>query len=178
MDPDEGVRREWLWPDDLGVFDPNAVSTPVLGPSNTTGVVDGSDAAAGKIGEFKQTIVPLGSAVALTNNVPKDVATLVLTAGDWDLYGVVVISSISATTVSNSPQKAGVGPTQDTLPTTLDLTAQLPVTLTTSALNITLICPRQRVSLAAGATYHLVASAVFSAGTVTGYGRIEARRVR
>jgi len=50
------------------------------------GVVDGSDAEAGDVGEY---LTAASGAVALASNTPTDVVTLPLTAGDWDVWGEV-----------------------------------------------------------------------------------------
>ena len=48
------------------------------------GVTDGSDAAAGQVGEY---LVASATGVALVNNVPINVVSLDLSAGDWDVTG-------------------------------------------------------------------------------------------
>jgi hypothetical protein len=77
---------------------------PTLGSTNTwtgaykfnggaavLGVTNGSSAAAGYVGELLQASSP--SPVALTNGVNLTIATLTLTAGDWNVWGWVTTSS-------------------------------------------------------------------------------------
>ena len=54
------------------------------------GVVDGSDAEAGDVGEY---MAVASGPVALASNTPADVVTLSLTAGDWDVRGEVAFGT-------------------------------------------------------------------------------------
>ncbi|HEY2596070.1 MAG TPA: hypothetical protein VGK33_19430, partial [Chloroflexota bacterium] len=56
------------------------------------GVTDGSDATPGNIGEV---LTASNSGVALSSNTQANVATLNLTAGDWDVSGLVSFSASS-----------------------------------------------------------------------------------
>jgi hypothetical protein len=127
------------------------------------GVTDGSDAAAGQIGEY---LVATASGVALATNVQATVVSLPLTAGDWDVTGDVAFHITGAT---SSHYGAGVDAIAQeiiaTIPTgsgTWRLGSGAPV----------------RHSLSAPGTALLVAIATFSAGTVAADGVIQARRVR
>ena len=68
-----------------------AAPTPALATSTTqlattafvrTGVTDGSNAAAGQVGEYVQSTAGGG---ALTTNTPANAGSITLTAGDWDV---------------------------------------------------------------------------------------------
>jgi hypothetical protein len=127
------------------------------------GVTDGSDAAAGQIGEY---LVATASGVALATNVQATVVSLPLTAGDWDVTGDVAFHITGAT---SSHYGAGVDAIAQeiiaTIPTgsgTWRLGSGAPV----------------RHSLSAPGTALLVAIATFSAGTVAADGVIQARRIR
>ena len=61
------------------------------------GVMDGSDAAAGQVGEFIAADIA-GPGIGIGNNVPSDVTSLPLTAGDWDVRGEVWFHLRPATT--------------------------------------------------------------------------------
>lgn len=158
-------------------------------PANDLGLVVGrstktnDDAAAGEIGEVKTTTVATASSVSLTTATAKDVATLDLTPGDWDVWGQVdrnwsgatatIVStciSVMANTVSTQPGGSGIG----TDPIATD-TATFGTTLTGIKSQR---CGPVRVSISAATTLHLVAKDTFSAGTVTAFGTITARRVR
>ena len=144
------------------------------------GVVDGGNAAAGDVGEYRETITldPSGD-VSLTTNVAADIATLSLTAGDWDVSGIVYFSGNAATNVTRLI--ASVSLSSGTL-TTLgqlgrtDFTPgnSLPFAVTSEALN----CGPKRISLAATTTIYLVGLLSFTVSTAVGFGHISARRVR
>ena len=147
----------------------------------TLGVTDGSSAAPGDIGEILESTVASGSAVSLTTATGKDVTTLALTAGDWEITGVVD-RSLAGTTLTIA--SCGISLTADTLPpqaggsglspdaAAYDLKALTTVTGTLNQL------VSAEVNAASGTTVHLVAQDTFSAGTVAAYGTIRARRVR
>jgi hypothetical protein len=59
-----------------------------------TGVVDGSDATAGQIGEF---LTASGGPITMGSGTPANIATLILTAGDWDVSGNVAFTAAGAT---------------------------------------------------------------------------------
>lgn len=141
------------------------------------------DAAAGEIGEVKTTTVATASSVSLTTATAKSVMTLALTPGDWDVWGQVdrnwsgttatIVStciSVTADTMSTQPGGSGIG----TDPLATD-TATFGTTLTGIKSQR---CGPVRVSISAATTLQLVVKDTFSAGTVTAFGTITARRVR
>lgn len=127
------------------------------------GVTDGSEATAGDVGEY---LTETGSA-SLTTNVTVTVATLTLTAGDWDVTGGVTFTITSA---ASSLYAAGFDGAfgqaiAATIPTgsgTWVLSAGGPV--------------RRNVSASTDVT--LVAMARFTSGSVSAAGTISARRMR
>jgi len=146
------------------------------------GTTSNDNAVNGTVGEFQTSTVPLGSAVSLVTATAKNVVTLSLTAGDWDLRSQVDFSLSSATT---SLFQAGASLTTNTLPGQAggsglgtDALHSLPLILTTSTTTTTLGSVPVRLSISATTTLYLVALATFSAGSVTAYGTISARRVR
>src|SRR5215467_13701817 len=71
------------------------------------GVTDGSEAAAGDIGEYMSATSGI---VSLANTVTANLATLNLTAGDWDVTGAVTFSASAGTHLSFG---IGIGSTGD-----------------------------------------------------------------
>jgi hypothetical protein len=142
------------------------------------GVTDGSNAAAGMVGEQLFASVPTG--VALGTNTNVNVATLPLTAGDWVVSGVVVFAPVSA---APSALAAAISTASATLPTAAQVAAgqgnmtQYNLTFTNGASQTmqTGVC---RVNLSAPASVYLVARGTFSGGSLTGTGYVSARRVR
>lgn len=141
------------------------------------GTATNDDAVAGYVGEFLETVVASGSAVALSNNTAANVTSKSFTAGDWDIWGDIVILTSPGTTTS--AQRGGISQTSatfDTLPAggqVINLHAQ--GNNTTVAFGVGPV----RVSLASTTTVYLVALATIAGGAgVTAYGGIHGRRVR
>ena len=80
--------------------------------------------------------------------------------------------------VINSLQVAGINSTSATLPVDgSEAYFGVSSTITTQTFNETVTIARKVIQIAAGATEYLVAEATFTAGAVTAYGNITARRV-
>jgi hypothetical protein len=125
------------------------------------GVTDGSDAAAGQLGEY---MTATASGIGLTNNVAANIVSLDLTAGDWDVSGNVAFSAGAGTHVVFA---AGI----DSLDT--QTMASFPTGAVTQGISTSV----KRYNGTATVTVWLVALAAFS-GTTTASGTIRARRVR
>ena len=158
-------------------------SLPVASAA-VVGTRTNDNAAPGNIGEFVTSSVPSGSAVQLTSTTPTNVTSISLTAGDWDLEGVVdyalasstsittLIAGVSLTSATLAPQTGGGGLGTD--PTASYMTAaQVP-----GNGNMSLETSTVRLSIAATTTVFLVASATFTVLTCFAFGTIRARRVR
>lgn len=148
------------------------VTVPTLSLTNASplpGVTDASDAAAGKVGEV---ITASGSGVSLsTTATVYNVVSVSLTAGDWDVSGVVQATNTSGATY----QSAGLSLTSATVDDVLYLSGG-PLTIGVGSLRTA--TPSRRISVSSTTTVYLVAQVNFSGGTVTGSGRITARRRR
>jgi hypothetical protein len=141
------------------------------------GVTGSSSAGAGKVGQYVTASLAAASAINLANATPTNVTSISLTAGDWDVWGIIDVVP-AATTVINSIQagistSTGAFGAQDTSAVTpcgglTSLTLPLASGLT----------PTVRVSLAATTTVYLVAADTITTSTATVYGSIFARRRR
>jgi hypothetical protein len=137
--------------------------------TSLTGVVNGSNAAAGEIGEYITSQILFAASVALTTTVVANVTSISLTAGDWDVSGYVghtLTGSTTAVLASISSTSATLNG-EDFVLVIPALTGSVQNALTTT-----------RISISATTTVYLVTSATFSSGTAKAYGRIRARRVR
>ena len=140
-----------------------------------TGVTDGSDAAAGQIGEVISNVIT--TVVVLTTGVTSVVGQINLTPGDWDVCGEVWVNVVGAslTFAVASINQAGQGMAAAPILTG----ARTQVVPAISAGNTQILSLRTcRVSLAAATTYSLFAQSVFSGGGCNTTGVIWARRVR
>jgi hypothetical protein len=152
------------------------------GATLTTGQLPGTatndNATAGNVGQYLSSIVLSGAAVALTTNTPLDVATLTLTAGDWDLQGLCASqpasSAVSTTFICN-------------VTTVANTLVNVPADGTAMGFNNStqtanggqsVTTDTARVSISGSTTYHLVMQVTYSPGTLGGYGKLRARRVR
>jgi hypothetical protein len=157
----------------MSLFRNEIIATPRI-----QGVVDGTTASQGYVGEAVQSFVAVGSAVALTTATAANVTSISLTPGDWDVDGNVNFTATSATTAAGGVFSSAVSTTSATLSVDGTESNDLPGPLTTTSFKMSVTVPRKRLSLTTTTTVYLVGLASFSAGTVGGYGAISARRVR
>lgn len=144
--------------------------------ARTTGVTDGSEAAAGQIGECMSSVVAYPGA-GIASAVPANVTTLALTAGDWDVSGQVQFVPAAAT--KQTQATAGVSRTSlsfDQPPT--GAFAEVQTNFAVGGAQQVLPTGPMRVNVAAPTTVYLVAQAVFTVSTMTASGVINARRAR
>jgi len=142
------------------------------------GTQTNDSAPAGYLGEYLTASLVTGSATALTTATPKNVISLSLTAGDWDVGGVLGIKGGGTTTITYLI--GCLSATSATLDTTLGrMAAVSPRSDMLSVLADTHIAlPTARISLASTTTIYLVAQAGFATSTCSAFGAIFARRAR
>jgi hypothetical protein len=140
------------------------------------GVTDGSDAAAGQIGEIISSVVTTG--VPLTTNVGATVASISLSPGDWDVTGDVYLTgtaAISSVFVATS----FVAATLPTVPLTGINVARSQIVTPTPMSTVQGLPVRTcRVSVTATTPYYLIGYAVFASGACSATGVLWARRAR
>lgn len=159
--------------------------------TNFTGVVmagtkTNNSAAAGNVGEYLQASRLKSAATGATSTTTLNVtaSALSLTAGDWDVSGVVVF--LAAATTSVTLLKSAISKTSATLPatdtigvpTSGEVSAQISTAANIMTGDTSLQMPMCRISLASTTSIFLVANATFSVSTLTVYGSLNARRVR
>lgn len=141
------------------------------------GTITNDNAAAGYVGEFMEAKLVAASATSLTSNADKTITSISLTAGDWDVSGVV--GFIPAATTSITRLAASISLTDNANAGTDDGASSQWGTAANVAVQANAIAtPIRRVSIAATTTVYLVADAVFTVSTMTAFGHIRARRVR
>ena len=150
------------------------VTAATINPTNITGTTTNDSASAGSVGEFASSAIASTAAVALTNSTAANVTSISLTAGDWDVEGMVSIAGTSATI---SARLAAISTASATIPDNGYQAYDYTITTTSNA-DQTMTLSRQRISLAATTTVYLCAETVFTAGTVKAFGNITARRMR
>lgn len=144
--------------------------------SKITATQTNDNAATGTIGEYVTATAAPG-AVSLTTAVAANVTSISLTAGDWDVSGVVNFTPTATTSIAvlaggPSSTTATLG-AQDTFFRSSNAT-QVPGTTVVIAPPT----PVVRFSLSGTTTVFLVTQATFTLSTLTAGGTIRARRVR
>lgn len=147
------------------------------GGIDVQGTNTNDSAAAGEIGEYVESVVTAGSAVASPASTQYyDVTSISLTAGDWDVSALVthvqngatisyVLGGIGTATGNNSAGLVDGDTAAEGPPSTVVYHGYASI-------------PPKRISLAATTTYYLKAAQTYSAGAPKAAGRISARRVR
>jgi hypothetical protein len=140
------------------------------------GITNGAAAGVGQVGEIIFSEVLSGSAVPLVTDTPKTVTSIALTAGQWNVFGVVhYIGLFGITTlayigggisvVDNSFWAFGQG--------VLTPGGGAPITV-----DVGVPIPTVTVNQPGGLLHFLIAQAGFGVGNLSAYGRIWAIRVR
>jgi hypothetical protein len=150
------------------------VKLPLVSPEPS------DDAAlAGEIGELIQGVVASGSGIDLTTGVVANVTSIDLTAGDWNVFGQVIILGVSGTTLTvltggSSLTTAAVEEANSFF------WRGASFALDANKFGFTIPVRRVAVSsLGPGTTtVYLVAQATFAVSTLKAFGRISARRAR
>lgn len=143
------------------------------------GITNGGNAQAGYIGEYISASVPQGSAVPLSSGSPSNIASINLTAGDWDILGNIATNPASVTTQTSAA--CGISTTSGSLPTAPagglsnwqgSVSSINPVYLVTGSV---------RINTTQNTTAYLVGLSTYTnstTATVSMYGLISGRRAR
>lgn len=146
------------------------------------GVTTNSSAPALSIGEFvTSSVASTGATVSISSGTPVTVVSTgaIVTAGDWDVTGVVCYITQVNTSITFLSQ--GVSTTTNTMGAlgsyTADQMAAM-VPLATASQEICKPVPATRVSLSGTSNVFLITKSAFTVGTLVGYGSMRLRRVR
>lgn len=143
------------------------------------GTITNDNAPDGYVGEYDTAVLAAISATSLTSGAVKTITSVSLEAGDYDVWGTV--GFLPATLTSITAQIGGISLTDNALPAQDDGTrtdswkaAYVPGLNSGDRLPVS----ARRVNISATTTVYLTAAAVFTASTMSGYGRIQWRRRR
>lgn len=151
----------------------------VPAPTAVKGVVDGSEAAPGMVGEVISSSNFGG--VNLTTAVPMNVTQTTLSPGDWNVGGVVVFAPTSTgpnSVIAALSQNAAALPSDNDVATGKGIMQQIWASSMPSGKTQTTPTSLIRVNTATQKSIYLVAQATFGGGSVNVTGYISARRVR
>jgi len=142
------------------------------------GITDGTSVLTGQIGEYPSNIISTATNAAASGSYLQ-LATISLTAGDWDIFAYAEQSLNAATLTANGAVEVLVGTTTASNTGTTQgydrVTGIQPATNTTAA---PIAIPIKRVQITATTSYFLNVLATYTAGTPQWRGSISARRVR
>lgn len=141
------------------------------------GTTTNDNAPAGVVGEYVSANLASGSAISLSTGVVANITNISLTAGDWDLSGVVLYHSASGTTIP-ADVKQGISTTSATMGAQGNFSYDYIGIALSATDDPAYTTPVVRVSISATTTVYLVCDSDFSVSTLTAYGFVRARRVR
>jgi hypothetical protein len=144
---------------------------------NTTtqvgGLLQGGVAQAPSTGFIGEQLTATTTGVSLSTGAAKTIASISVTAGIWDICGMIDLAG----TITGTQFLGGISTTNNTLNFNFGSdTTSLPVP-PTAASDIGLTIMPQRATLTSTTIYYLVARGTFTVGTLTGAGKISATRV-
>lgn len=140
------------------------------------GTTTNDNAATGYIGEYVSSTVNSSPGVSLSTGTGANVTSISLTAGDWDVSGLVLYNP-GATTVC-SLSYAAITSTSATVPALTTGQASLECASKVANTIWGVVAPRIRISISSTTTLYLVANANFTTSTLVAGGTITARRQR
>jgi hypothetical protein len=141
------------------------------------GTATNDAATAGNVGEFISSNVPVGTPVAVVSGTPKDITSISLTAGDWDVWGMVNSVTGAGTVITITEAYIGtVSATRSVSPNggayVFDQQSKAGSSNVAYPVGVT------RLSLAVTTTVYLGVFSTFTTSTNSYYGFIGARRRR
>lgn len=158
---------------------PTAGGTGGTAQGQILGTGTNDNASVGNIGEYVSASVPSTSTIPLTNNAVINVAQISLTAGDWDVRGIMYFSGAAGTVLNY--YEASVGGSATAIAQGAgQLCVQVPAGTSPFSINGSISCTIApfRFSLAASGTISFNAQAGFSGSTLAAWGIVAARRAR
>lgn len=141
------------------------------------GTVAADNASAGSVGELISSTVAVGSAVSLTSNTAANITSIVLTPGDWDVWGSVATNPAGTTT--QSFLQASLSTTSATLGGLPNGGGSVTLPFSVTAGNpVGVPVGMKQYNVSSNTTVYLVINSTFATSTNSAYGFIAARRRR
>ncbi len=158
-----------------GAFTTITASSTIT-PSSTAGIVGtntNDNANSGSVGEY---LTNTTTGTNLPSTTSTNATSISLSAGDWDVQGIIAYNPAAGTTLI-IPQ-AGAGTTSASIPTALGTRTVWSFSHLSGVNPVIIPTPTTRFSLPSTTTIYLVGFCTLSGGTCTIDGFIRARRVR
>lgn len=153
-----------------GVLVTNSTGQPLISSNGQIpGTLIANNANPGNIGEFIADVVMAGSAVAFSNGVIADLTSIILTPGDWDIWGNLFFTGATVTTIQGWTNTQSA-----TMPDPSRIYYNQPNPLATAS---GFAVPFQRYT-ASSFTFIFISGVVMGSGALRCSGAIYARRAR
>lgn len=153
-------------------------ATSAITPSSTAGIVGtitNDSANAGSVGEY---VTAATASTSVTSSVTANAASISLTAGDWEVEGLV--QTIPAGTTVVTGRTVGISTTSATVGTAATGVSNAFISWYSAPAGFveTIAAPRTRIKLASTTTVYLIANIGFNTSTCAVAGFIRATRPR
>ena len=155
------------------------IETSDLPAGQLPGTDTNDNANAGNLGEYIASEITKANAVSLTNAMAADITSIVLSSGDWDVWGSIVTAPDVTTTTSAI--NAWINSTSATDPLPPNQGCYLNLDVNTAAGDLVAIpLGTMRVEVPLGSTQQmfLTGNIGFAISTLSAYGILAARRAR
>lgn len=156
---------------------PGVVATFKVSGVSIKGTTTNDSATAGDVGEYVQSVV--ADVSVGTTAQYYDITSISLTAGDWDVTGIVIYIRNGA---SWTGKELGISQTTGNSGSGLVAGSSVAYSYTTATstvdTHVTLSIPSYRISLSGNSTIYLKGNLTYTAATPLHSGRLSARRIR
>jgi len=143
----------------------------------TQGIVNGSAASAGIVGEVISSQVLFGSSISLTTGVPADITFITLTAGQWSVDSNAFVN-FTGNAVSWLAGTSTVSGSFGDPSTRTELNNNAPSGIASGGGNYGVTCPTFNINVGVSTNIYLNCQAAFMTGSALACGQIQALRVR
>lgn len=144
-----------------------------LGGANIIGKTGSTTIGSGYIGQITESNVEVGSAVSLVANTDKNVTSILLTAGKWDVDGVVKILLGASTSITSAFGSISLtSNSADSYQFSHRCAAFVP-----GAVSLGYPVPNRRIEVDGATNVYLIGAAGFTVSTAKAWGYIRARRI-
>lgn len=154
------------------------VSGVTVSAGQYPGTATNDNATAGNVGESQLQTVLAASAVSLSSGVTSPIATITLTAGDWEIWANAAYTGNVSTTVTAVRSTIATASATENTASPFFVACAYGGATAFGTFDMGLAIPPIRVSLSGSQQYWLTGRASFGTSTCSGYGTIHARRMR
>lgn len=172
----DGTTGDVLQSSDITLGDSDGKLTRAAGISES-GTNTNDDAAAGYKGEYLESVITSGTEVSMTTNTQKNITTITLTPGDWDVDAIAYHHPAATTSITRYAASIGTATgTIDSTPGRFSDFYQAALVSAGGTFNNAI--PSYRFKVNINTAIFLVGLVTFTVSTLASYGILRARRAR